>query len=320
MILVTGCAGFIGYHLSKKLLEKNIKVIGIDSINDYYSKKIKLERLNLLKKNKNFYFGKIDLNNYSSLNIFLKKKKIYTIVHLAAQPGVRVSLKKPFNTLKQNVNAFINILEIARVKKIKKFLYASSSSIYGETKIYPFNEDDKENEPISVYGSSKLTNEIISSSYARNFKIKCIGLRFFTVYGPLGRPDMAYYSFLDNLRTNKPITVFNKGLMKRDFTFIDDVVTGIISLINLKLKENHLVLNIGKGKSDNLMDLVNLIQKNFNKKFKILYAKKIPVGDIKKTFANTKKAKNFIKWQPRVNLKEGIKKFVDWYKTYHGIE
>ena len=320
MILVTGCAGFIGYHLSKKLLEKNIKVIGIDSINDYYSKKIKLERLNLLKKNKNFYFGKINLNNYSRLNIFLKKKKIYTIIHLAAQPGVRVSLKKPFNTLKQNINAFINILEIARVKKVKKFLYASSSSIYGETKIYPFKEDDKENVPISIYGSSKLTNEILSSSYARNFKIKCIGLRFFTVYGPLGRPDMAYYSFLDNLRTNRPITVFNKGLMRRDFTFIDDVVTGIISLINLKFKENHLVLNIGKGKSDNLMDLVNLIEKNFNKKFKIIYSKKIPVGDIKKTFANTKKAKNFIKWKPRVNLKEGVKKFVDWYKIHHGIE
>lgn len=320
MILVTGCAGFIGYHLSKKLLEKNIKVIGIDSINDYYAKKIKLERLNLLKKNKNFSFSKIDLNNYSRLNIFLKKKKINVIVHLAAQPGVRVSLKKPFNTLKQNINAFINILEIARVKKVKKFLYASSSSIYGETKIYPFKEDDKENVPISIYGSSKLTNEILSSSYARNFKIKCIGLRFFTVYGPLGRPDMAYYSFLDNLRTNRPITVFNKGLMRRDFTFIDDVVTGIISLINLKFKENHLVLNIGKGKSDNLMDLVNLIEKNFNKKFKIIYSKKIPVGDIKKTFANTKKAKNFIKWKPRVNLKEGVKKFVDWYKIHHGIE
>ena len=233
---------------------------------------------------------------------------------------MRVSLKKPFNTLKQNINAFINILEIARSKKVKKFLYASSSSIYGETKIYPFNEDDKENEPISVYGSSKLTNEILASSYARNFKIKCIGLRFFTVYGPLGRPDMAYYSFLDNLRKNKPITVFNKGLMKRDFTYIDDVVTGIINLMNLKLKENHLVLNIGKGKSDNLMDLVNLLQNNYNKKFKILYSKKIPIGDIKKTFSNTKKAKKFINWKPKVNLKEGIKKFVDWYKIHHGIK
>ena len=143
MILVTGCAGFIGYHLSIKLLKKNIKVIGIDSLNDYYSKKLKLKRLSILKKNSNFYFSKIDLNNYSSLNLFLKKKKIDKIIHLAAQPGVRVSLKKPFNTLKQNINAFINILEIARVKKIKKILYASSSSIYGETKIYPFNEDDK---------------------------------------------------------------------------------------------------------------------------------------------------------------------------------
>ena len=320
MILVTGCAGFIGYHLSIKLLKKNIKVIGIDSLNDYYSKKLKFKRLSILKKNSNFYFSKIDLNNYKSLNLFLKKKKIDKIIHLAAQPGVRISVKKPFNTLKQNINAFINILEIARVKKIKKFLYASSSSIYGETKIYPFSEDDKENVPISVYGSSKLTNEILSSSYARNFKIQCIGLRFFTVYGPFGRPDMAYFSFLDNLRKNKPIKVFNKGLMKRDFTYIDDVVTGIINLMNLKLKENNLVLNIGKGKSDNLMDLVNLLQNNYNKKFKIIYSKKIPIGDIKKTFSNTKKAKKFINWKPKVNLKEGIKKFVDWYKIHHGIK
>ena len=272
MILVTGCAGFIGFHLSIKLLKKNIKVIGIDSLNDYYSKKLKLKRLSILKKNSNFYFSKIDLKNYYNLNSFLKKKKIDKIIHLAAQPGVRVSVKKPFNTLKQNINAFINILEIARSKKVKKFLYASSSSIYGETKIYPFNENDKENEPISVYGSSKLTNEILSSSYARNFKIKCIGLRFFTVYGPLGRPDMAYYSFLDNLRKNKPITVFKKGC-EIDFTYIDDVVIGIINLMNLKIKENHLVLNIGKGKSDNLMDLVNLLQNKYNKKFKIIFKK-----------------------------------------------
>jgi UDP-glucuronate 4-epimerase len=320
MILITGCAGFIGYHLSKELLKKNIKIVGIDCLNEYYSKKLKLKRLNLLKKNSNFHFRKINLNNYSALNSFLKKKKIEKIVHLAAQPGVRVSLKKPLNTLKQNVNALINILEAARIKKVKKFLYASSSSIYGETRIYPFNEDDKENEPISVYGSSKLTNEILAASYARNFKIKCVGLRFFTVYGPLGRPDMAYYSFLDNLRKNKTITVFNKGAMKRDFTYIDDVVEGIISLLNLKLKENHLVLNIGKGKPDNLMHLVNLIETNYNKKFKIIFSKKIPVGDIKKTYSNTQRAKKYINWKPKVNLKEGIKKFVDWYKIYYGVK
>ena len=318
MIVVTGCLGFIGFHLSNKLSNNKI-VLGIDNYDDYYSIKKKRERYNLLKKHKNFKFVKVDLNNFKELKKLFDKYKVNKVIHLAAQPGVRVSVKKPFNTLKQNINAFINILEIARSKKVKKFLYASSSSIYGETKIYPFNEDDKENEPISVYGSSKLTNEILSSSYARNFKIKCIGLRFFTVYGPLGRPDMAYYSFLDNLRKNKPITVFNKGLMKRDFTYIDDVVTGIINLMNLKLKENHLVLNIGKGKSDNLMDLVNLLQNNYNKKFKILYSKKIPIGDIKKTFSNTKKAKKFINWKPKVNLKEGIKKFVEWYKIHHGI-
>ena len=320
MILITGCAGFIGFHLSRRLLEKKAKIIGIDNIDKYYSTKLKQKRISILKKSKRFNFAKIDLGNFSKLKKFLLKKKIEIIIHLAAQPGVRISIKNPHNTLNQNLIPFINILELARIKNVKKFLYASSSSIYGETRIYPFNEDDKENEPISVYGATKLTNEILAASYARNFKIKCVGLRFFTVYGPLGRPDMAYYSFLDNLRKNKTITVFNKGAMKRDFTYIDDVVEGIISLLNLKLKESHLVLNIGKGKPDNLMHLVNLIEKNYNKKFEIIFSKKIPVGDIKKTYSNTQRAKKYINWKPKVNLKEGIKKFVDWYKIYYGVK
>ncbi|WP_435149224.1 NAD-dependent epimerase/dehydratase family protein [Candidatus Pelagibacter bacterium nBUS_32] len=320
MILVTGCAGFIGYHLSKKLLKKNIKVIGIDCLDNYYSKNLKLKRLRLLKKHDKFDFCKIDLKNFKKTYQFLKKKKFNQIIHLAAQPGVRVSLKNPYNTLSQNINGFINILEIARIKKVKKFIYASSSSVYGDSKIYPFNENDKENVPISIYGSSKFTNEILSSAYAKNFKLKCVGLRFFTVYGPLGRPDMAYYSFLDNLRKNKPITVFNKGIMKRDFTYIDDVIKGILDVTKKNTAKNHMVLNIGKGKPDNLMDLVNFLQTNYGKKFKIIFSKNIPAGDIKKTFSNTSKAKKLINWKPTVKLKDGIKRFVEWYKVDHGIK
>ena len=314
MIVITGCAGFIGFHLTKNLLEKNKKVIGIDIIDKYYDPKKKRDRLKILKKYKNFKFIKIDLNKYDVIFSKLKNYKIQLIIHLAAQPGVRISIKNPHNTLKQNLVPFINILEIARIKKVKKFLFASSSSIYGDTKTYPFVEKDTQNVPVSVYGATKLSNEIIASSYSKNFNMKTIGLRFFTVYGPYGRPDMAYYSFLDDLKKNKKIKVFNKGNMLRDFTYVDDVVTGITNLINFNMKKNHDVINIGKGKPDQLMKLIKLIEVNYQKKFKIEYTKNIPNGDIKKTFSNVNKAKKLIKWRPKVNLDEGIKKFVNWYK------
>ena len=314
MIVVTGCAGFIGFHLTKNLLEKNKKVIGIDIIDKYYDPKKKKDRLKILNKYKNFKFFKIDLNKYDLIYSKLKNYKVELIIHLAAQPGVRISIKKPHNTLKQNLVPFINILEIARLKRVKKFLFASSSSIYGDTKIYPFVEKDNQNVPVSVYGATKLSNEIIASSYSKNFNIKTIALRFFTVYGPYGRPDMAYYSFLDDLKKNKKIRVFNKGDMMRDFMYIDDVIKGIISLISFKMKKNHDVINIGKGKPDQLMELIKLIEVNYKKKFKIEYTKNIPNGDIKKTFSNVNKAKKLIKWKPKVNLDEGIKRFVNWYK------
>ena len=314
MIVVTGCAGFIGFHLTKNLLEKNKKIIGIDILDKYYDPKKKRDRLRILKKYKNFKFIKIDLNKYDVIFSKLKNYKIQLIIHLAAQPGVRISIKNPHNTLKQNLVPFINILEIARIKKVKKFLFASSSSIYGDTKTYPFVEKDTQNVPVSVYGATKLSNEIIASSYSKNFNMKTIGLRFFTVYGPYGRPDMAYYSFLDDLKKNKKIKVFNKGNMLRDFTYVDDVVTGITNLINFNMKKNHDVINIGKGKPDQLMKLIKLIEVNYQKKFKIEYTKNIPNGDIKKTFSNVNKAKKLIKWSPKVNLDVGIKKFVNWYK------
>ena len=314
MILITGCAGFIGFHLAKKLL-KNKKIIGIDSLNNYYSVKLKKKIINILKKNKNFKFLKVDLKDFSKLSQKIKKYKIDKVIHLAAQPGVRISIANPHNTLNQNLISFLNIIEISRVKKVKKFIYASSSSVYGDSKIYPFNEKDFQNIPISVYGATKLSNEIIAESYARNFKLDCVGLRFFTVYGPYGRPDMAYYSFLDNLKSKKSITVFNKGNMLRDFTYIDDVIDGIVSVIKKKFTNKHEVLNIGKGKPDKLMDLINLLEKNYEKKFKIIFTKTIPLGDIKKTYSNTGRAKKLINWNPKVNLAKGLKKFVEWYKV-----
>ena len=315
MILITGCAGFIGFHLAQKLLNKKKKVIGIDNIDSYYSRSKKYQRLSIIKKYKNFKFLKVDLNNYDRVNSLIKKYNIDLVIHLAAQPGVRISIKHPHNTLKQNLIPFINILELSRLKKVKKFIYASSSSVYGESKIYPFNEKDFQNIPVSVYGATKLSNEIIAESYSRNFNLKCVGLRFFTVYGPYGRPDMAYYSFLDNLRNNKSIKVFNKGKMMRDFTFIDDVINGILKVIQIKFKKNHDVLNIGKGKPDKLMDLIILLEKYYKKKFTIKYTNNVPLGDIKKTYSKVSKAKKTINWDPKTNLKSGIKKFVNWYKV-----
>jgi len=314
MILITGSAGFIGFHLAKKLLDNKKKIIGIDCIDNYYPRSKKIQRLNIINKYSDFKFFKIDLNNYKKTYSILKNYKIDVIIHLAAQPGVRVSIKKPHNTLKQNLIPFLNILEISRLKKVKKFIYASSSSVYGDSKIYPFNENDFKNKPISVYGATKLSNEIIAESYSRNFNLKCIGLRFFTVYGPYGRPDMAYYSFLNNLKNNQPIKVFNKGKMMRDFTFIDDVVNGIINVTKIKVKKNHDVLNIGKGKPDKLMDLIKFLEKNYSKKFKINFTNNIPLGDIKKTYSNVNKAKKIINWKPKVSLQDGIEKFVKWYK------
>ena len=317
MIVITGCAGFIGYHLTKKLLEKKKFVLGIDKIDNYYDKELKITRIKNLKKNKKFIFKKIDLNNKKKLFELLKNKSIDYIIHLAAQPGVRVSLKSPHNTLYQNINTFINVIEAVRIFNIKKFIYASSSSVYGETKTYPFIENDKHNFPISVYGTSKICNEHIAETYAKNFKTKSVGLRFFTVYGPYGRPDMAYFSFTKNLYKDKKIVVFNKGKMHRDFTYVDDIVDGIYKIINKNIKTIHCVLNLGKGKPDKLFDLLKYLQFHSKKKFKLSFTKSIPTGDIKKTYASVKKAKKIISWKPKVNLKQGTLNFINWYRMFY---
>ena len=317
MIVVTGCAGFIGYHLTKKLLEKKKIVLGIDKIDNYYDKKLKITRIKNLKKNKKFILKKIDLNDKKKLFKLLKNKSIDCIIHLAAQPGVRVSLKSPHNTLYQNINTFINVIEAVRIFNIKKFIYASSSSVYGETKTYPFIENDKHNFPISVYGTSKICNEHIAETYAKNFKTKSVGLRFFTVYGPYGRPDMAYFSFTKNLYKDKKIIVFNKGKMHRDFTYVDDIVDGIYKIINKNIKTLHCVLNLGKGKPDKLFDLLKYLQFHSKKKFKLSFTKSIPTGDIKKTYASVKKEKKIISWKPKVNLKQGTLNFINWYRMFY---
>lgn len=317
MILVTGCAGFIGFHLVNDLVSKKYKVIGIDNINSYYDKQLKIDRINILNKFKNFIFLKKDLSNFDQLKKSLKKFKFNFIIHLAAQPGVRFSLDNPYVTLSNNLIPFINILEIARIRKVEKFIYASSSSVYGDAKIFPFSESDKNIDPISIYGASKLSNEILAKSYSRNFSLQCVGLRFFTVYGPFGRPDMAYYKFSKLNKENKVVNIYNKGNMFRDFTYVTDIISAINKVIKIKIKEKNLILNIGKGKPNKLIELIKLLEKYQNKKINKRYINNIPKGDIKKTFSNNSKIRKLIKWEPNVTLKEGIKKFIYWFERYY---
>lgn len=316
MILITGCAGFIGYHLCNFLLENNEEIVGIDNLNAYYDKKLKIKRLNNLKKKKKFKFINIDLTKFDKLLKNIKNYKFLTIVHLAAQPGVRFSYNHPRKTLFNNLNSFNNIIEFAKIKKIKKFIYASSSSVYGDVKKFPFTEDDSSIKPISVYGASKLSNEMVADVYSKNFNINCFGLRFFTVYGPYGRPDMAYYDFALKNQKNIKIELYNNAKMFRDFTYIDDVILAINRVIKKKkLPKGHHIFNVGKGKPDKLIDLVNELQNNLKKKFIINYKNFIPKGDIKKTYSNNFKIKKILNWHPRTNLNQGINKFVTWFKN-----
>ena len=319
-ILITGSAGFIGYHVSKKLLNLNYKIIGLDNINNYYDINLKKKRLISLKKNKKFSFNKIDLCNYIKLNNLIKKNKIKIIIHLAAQAGVRNSIKNPKNYFKSNLEGFFNILEVSRNNKIKHLIFASTSSVYGENNKFPLNENDKTDHPLSFYAATKKSNEVMAHSYSHIYKLPCTGVRFFTVYGPFGRPDMALYKFTNNIVKNKLIDLFNNGNHQRDFTYIDDVVDGVVSLIKKFPKKNtpYEIFNIGNGKSKKLIDYLKYIEKYLLKKAKI---RKLPLqnGDIIKTHSNIKKLKNFTNYKPKTDIDLGISKFIEWFKDYHKI-
>ena len=321
-ILVTGAAGFIGFHLCEKLLEEKYTVLGVDNINNYYDVKLKKDRLKILLRKTNFKFKKLDISD----NNFVKKiypiaKNFKVIIHLAAQAGVRYSITHPYKYIESNVKAQISILELA--KKIKSFehlIYASSSSVYGTNKKIPFSINDRVDNPISLYGASKRSGELITQSYSRMFNINCTGLRFFSVYGPWGRPDMAAYIFTKNLFENKPLDLFNFGRMERDFTFIDDIISGITPLIKIKKRKSniHKIYNLGNNKPQQLLKMVSLLEMLCERKAKI-NKKRIQLGDVRHTCANIKESKKDLKFQPKTNLKDGLEKFVTWYKEYHNI-
>ncbi len=319
-ILITGSAGFIGYHLSKKLLKNNHKVYGLDNLNSYYDVKLKKSRINLLKEFKNFIFFKIDICKTNQLDKIIKKYKIKYIIHLAAQAGVRYSITNPDIYFKNNVEGFFNIMELARTNNIKHLLFASSSSVYGNKNRFPISEDSSTDFPLSFYGATKKSNEVMAYSYSAIFKIPMTSLRFFTVYGPFGRPDMSLFKFTKNIIEGKKIDLFNNGNHIRDFSYIDDVVNGIELIINKPAKEKipYNCFNIGNSKPQKLKSYLKEIEKNIRKKAKIR-SKPLQRGDVVKTHSDIKKIKKYANYNPTTNIGVGIKNFVQWYKNYFNI-
>jgi len=316
-ILVTGSAGFIGFHVAKKLLDLNINVIGLDNLSNYYDVKLKEDRNSILKKYPNYKFYKGDLVNIDFVKKVLDENKIDKVCHLAAQAGVRYSLKHPEVYIQSNVVGFANLIEEVKNHKIKDFIYASSSSVYGNNEKIPFSVDDNVDHPISIYAATKKTNELIAHAYHHLYGLNCTGLRFFTAYGPYGRPDMALFLFTKDILNNKAIKVFNHGKMKRDFTYIDDIVNGVLSALHNSY--SYEIFNLGNNKSIDLEYFIELIEKNLGKKAKKEMLE-LQAGDIANTFADIDYSKEKLDFDPQITIEDGIKKFIDWYKDYYKIK
>lgn len=318
-IIVTGAAGFIGMQTSLRLLNSKNKILGVDNLNNYYDRKLKLKRLNVLKKHKNFKFKKIDIADQNLYKVFKSFKPDY-VIHLAAQAGVRHSISNPQDYTHSNLLGFANILEFSKLLKVKHLIYASSSSVYGESKDFPLNENLKLAKPISYYGATKLCNELMAYSYSHLFKLPTTGLRFFTVYGPWGRPDMALFLFTNAIKKRKKIQLFNRGDMIRDFTYIDDITISIKKLLkkrpNTKKGIPHRILNIGSSNPIKLKKYVSTLEKILKIKSN---KNKLPMqrGDIRHTHANVNKLENLIKFKPKTKIADGIKNFVKWFDDYY---
>ena len=334
-ILVTGAAGFIGFHLSLSLLNNRRQVIGIDDLNDYYDVKLKKDRLSILKKKNNFYFHKVSLENKLSLKKLFNKYKFTHVINLAAYAGVRHSLLKPQDYIDANITGFLNILEESKTNNIKHVIYASSSSIYGTNTNYPFLESDNSDHPVSLYGATKKANELIAHTYSHLFNLPTTGLRFFTVYGPWGRPDMALFKFTKAIIDGSAIEVYNKGNHQRDFTYIDDIVKSIIKLIQLPPpKRNNSyntsrpdgsqsnspwrIYNIGNNETISLTKFIKIIEKAIGKKAKKKFLG-MQLGDVKKSYSSTRRLKKITGFKPYTPLKKGIEEFIKWYKEYYNI-
>jgi UDP-glucuronate 4-epimerase len=328
-ILVTGAAGFIGFHLSKRLLAENHHVIGVDNLNDYYDVRLKNERLKQLENHDKFTFYKVDLADSKGLNDIFERHSIPIVINLAAQAGVRYSLTHPHSYVHSNLVGFVNILEACRHYQVEHLLYASSSSVYGANTKTPFSTQDSVDHPVSIYAATKKANELMAHTYSHLFNIPTTGLRFFTVYGPWGRPDMAYYSFTKDIIEGNPIKVYNNGDMRRDFTYIDDIVEGIVKLLDhppqpdpnrdLDPSTSHApykIYNIGNNSPVRLMDFIQTLENLIGKKAKIEFLPMQP-GDVKETYADITDLQKAAGFSPATPLKIGLGYFVDWFKKYH---
>ena len=319
-ILITGVGGFIGFSIAKDILEnKNYFVYGIDNLSNISNQsKIKKDRIKKLKKYKKFTFKRIDINNFENLNRLFKQYKFKYVVHLAALAGVRLSHKIPKSFFDSNVIGFYNLLEISKNFKVDHFIYASSSSVYGNSKKFPQTEKINTDQPESFYAATKKTNEVLAQSYSTSFGLRATGLRFFTVYGPFGREDMSLFNFAKSINNNKEIKLYNYGKHYRDFTHIEDVINALNKIIfkKVKLKSIHNIYNIGYGKSHSLSKYINLISKEFNitpKEKKL----NLQSGDVYKTLSDIKKISKVYNYKPKINLIKGIKNYVEWYKEYY---
>ena len=314
VILVTGGAGFIGSHVTKKLLERGDQVVCLDDFNDYYDPKIKEDRVKPFQYNKDWRLYRGDIRDTELTRKIFKENKIDKVCHLAARAGVRYSLQYPLLYEDVNIKGTMNLLENAKEFKVKNFVYASSSSVYGNNKKVPFSETDNVDNPISPYAATKKACELLAHYYHHLYGLKCTGLRYFTVYGPWGRPDMALFMFTSNILKDKPIDIYNFGKMERDFTYIDDIVQGTVAAIDKDLEFE--IINLGNNKPEELLFFIEVIERALGKK-----AKKnlmpIQPGDVPKTFANIEKARKLLHFAPETSIEKGIERFVKWHKEYY---
>lgn len=335
MILVTGAAGFIGFHLCKKLLDRGEAVIGLDCINDYYDVALKYARLDILKKYKAFIFEKIDLADKASMQGLFQCYPIKRVVNLAAQAGVRYSIENPDVYISSNIVGFANLIECCRRHSIEHVVYASTSSAYGANTQQPFDESQNVDHPLALYAATKRSNELMAHSYASLFHLPCTGLRFFTVYGPWGRPDMALFKFAKNILAGKPIDIYNHGKMTRDFTYVDDIVEGVDRALQKPAQpdpnwdSNHpdpatsyapyRIYNIGNSQPVPLMDYIHALEDALGKKAEYHFMD-MQAGDVPSTSADVSRLQKDFGYKPKTSVQEGVKKFVEWYLMFYGAK
>ena len=321
VVLVTGAAGFIGFHLSQALLKKNYMVVGYDNINDYYDVNLKYARLDVLKNFDNFKFIHADLADADAVNKVFEEYHPDIVVNLAAQAGVRYSIENPRAYIDSNIIGFFNILEACRHNLVEHLLYASSSSVYGNQEKTPFSVDDQVDRPISLYAATKKSDELLAFSYAHLYKIPATGLRFFTVYGPYGRPDMAYFGFTNKIFADEPIKIFNNGDMLRDFTYIDDIVTGILNILPCPPEADangdmYKIYNIGNNKPEKLMTFIETLEDVIGMKAKKEYLP-MQAGDVYQTYADVSELEKNFGFKPQTTIREGLTNFINWYRDFY---